>query len=157
MTMVDGSSRTIASLMAGERMAPPDRMTVSDDTSQGRAWTAASNASTRGRAMASPTITRKETCSSATSCHTRAASRWRSGEMTTVPPPNSVQKATQWAVPCMNGQAGSMRPPPLRAASAMSSGFSMPGPPGFPPCSAPKKMSSWRHSTPLGMPVVPPV
>ena len=31
------------------------------------------------------------------------------------------------------------------------------GPPGFPPPSAPKKMSSWRHTTPFGMPVVPPV
>ena len=29
--------------------------------------------------------------------------------------------------------------------------------PGFPPPIAPKKMSSWRHMTPLGMPVVPPV
>ena len=31
------------------------------------------------------------------------------------------------------------------------------GPPGFPPPSAAKKMSSWRHTTPLGRPVVPPV
>ena len=31
------------------------------------------------------------------------------------------------------------------------------GPPGFPPPSAAKKMSSCRHTTPFGSPVVPPV
>ena len=60
--------------------------------------------------------------------------------------------ATQWAAPCMKGGAGSARMSP-RTARATTSGELAAGSAWY---SAARKMSSWRHSTPLGMPVVPP-
>ena len=45
----------------------------------------------------------------------------------------------------------------VSALGPMASGVSIGGPPAFPPPIAPKKMSSWRHTTPFGFPVVPPV
>ena len=77
--------------------------------------------------------------------------------MTTVPPLYSVMNAIQWAVPCMNGHAGRHRVRPACALSAICSGDSMAWPAKSPPPNAPKKMSSWRHMTPFGIPVVPPV
>ena len=81
--------------------------------------------------------------------------RW-SGEITMAPPPCSVLIAIQWAVPCMKGHAGRQRvvPPPAMTRSPMDSGVSS----GVtPPAIAEKRMSSFRHMTPLGIPVVPPV
>ncbi len=77
--------------------------------------------------------------------------------MTTVPPLKSVVNAIQCAVPCMKGHAGRQRVRPAAALSAISSGAAMARPAKSPPPKAPKKMSSWRHMTPFGMPVVPPV
>ena len=59
----------------------------------------------------------------------------------------------------MKGGAGRTFAPPLfLAASTISSrdAFSVPVDRSRPPIE-PMKMSAWRHSTPLGMPVVPPV
>ncbi len=51
---------------------------------------------------------------------TSAGSRvWVRGGMTTVLPPHKALKASQWAAPCMNGGAGIMRTPPLRALSTI--------------------------------------
>ena len=65
-----------------------------------------------------------------------------------------------WPAPCISGAAGSITPgPALSAARSRSasgrSTFSLLYA-SMPPHSA-KKMSSWRHITPFGMPVVPPV
>ena len=78
--------------------------------------------------------------------------------MQMVLPPFMALKASQWPAPCMNGGAGSSRAPPLLAASTTCSRLSHSPPVArFRPPMAPTKMSAWRHSTPLGMPVVPPV
>ena len=58
----------------------------------------------------------------------------------------------------MNGGMASAVTPGRSTRSASSSGRVMWSPEenGSPPPMAAKKMSSWRHSTPLGSPVVPP-
>ena len=69
----------------------------------------------------------------------------------------STLKALNAAVPCMSGAAGTATGPGLvvRARSAWRSCSAPIG--GFAVASSTPKMSSWRHMTPLGMPVVPPV
>ena len=153
-TNIAGSRSTHASFTDGDSTAPPESTTVSGVTSG--AGSRRSKASTSGRAKASPTITRNVTRSCSIRRQSRAGSRCRSGEMTTVPPEYSVPNAIQWAVPCMNGHAG--RPRRWRSReSTISSGLVIGASPRFPPPNTPKKMSSARHITPFGMPVVPPV
>ena len=65
-----------------------------------------------------------------------------------------------WAFPCMSGATTSIGTRPASSVftrPASSSGEVIGGAPQPPPPMAAKKMSSWRHMTPLGMPVVPPV
>jgi hypothetical protein len=72
-----------------------------------------------------------------------------------VPPVFQVRKLIQWPAPCMNGGATRARSPaPERLASVTTSSrvVAVLDPPKH---SA--QASAWRHSTPLGMPVVPPV
>ncbi len=77
---------------------------------------------------------------------------------TTLPPPYSPMNAAHWAAPCINGAAGSIVTiPEASAFFPTCSGVSGGGPYGLPPIIAAKKRSSWRHITPFGMPVVPPV
>ena len=59
----------------------------------------------------------------------------------------------------MNGGVGSATIPDFREPAGSSSGAVMKSPicSGSPPPRLAKKMSSWRHITPLGNPVVPPV
>ncbi len=69
-------------------------------------------------------------------------------------------KAAHWAAPCISGAAVAMvRVPAVSLTrSARASGDA--GGSARPMAErsmAAKKMSSWRHMTPLGMPVVPPV
>ena len=110
-----------------------------------------------GRANASPTITMKLACSRSTSSHSFSASSRCSAGITTAPPLNNAPKAIQCAVPCMNGHAGTHLVRAARQRSAISSGEVIGFPPPPAPPMAPKKTSSWRHMTPLGIPVVPPV
>ena len=77
--------------------------------------------------------------------------------MITLPPLNSALNAIQCAVPCMNGHAGTHLVRGTRQRSAISSGVVIGAPPPLAPPIAPKNTSSWRHITPFGMPVVPPV
>ncbi len=77
--------------------------------------------------------------------------------MITLPPMKSELNAIQCAVPCMNGQIGTQRVRGCRHRSSISSGVAIGAPPPPAPAIAPKKRSTWRHITPLGMPVVPPV
>ena len=76
----------------------------------------------------------------------------------------AIKKAfhiAHWALPCISGPITSMGI--LAAGSsadsrpANSSAEVMGAAPHPPPPMAAKKMSSWRHITPLGIPVVPPV
>ena len=106
-----------------------------------------------GLAKASPTMVRAVTPSRSTVDHTSWGSR-RSGSdwTTTVPPTCHMVSAAQWAAPCMKGGVGSTRGPPRRARSTTAAALAQPR-----GARAARKMSSWRHRTPLGMPVVPPV
>ena len=67
-------------------------------------------------------------------------------------------KVAHWAAPCMSGAADIIAAPPLRDTSTTvsRSGMGSGWPNGRPPMAL-MKMSCWRHKTPLGMPVVPPV
>jgi hypothetical protein len=65
-----------------------------------------------------------------------------------------------WAAPCiMGGITMKTRPPPDAAArSAIVNSLVTRSPvTASMPCPSAKYTSSWRHITPLGMPVVPPV
>ena len=75
-----------------------------------------------------------------------------------MPPPMSiVAMALNNPVPCMSGAAGRLSGPGLVIVPANPS-RSCPGGVGLPAvCSSTRNRSSWRHMTPLGMPVVPPV
>ena len=59
--------------------------------------------------------------------------------------------AFQWAAPCMNGAEGRVRSP-ARVRAVATICCSVPRTP-----SAVARKSPWRHSVPLGRPVVPPV
>ena len=62
------------------------------------------------------------------------------------------------AAPCISGATGNITiDPRVTARSATSSGELTGVPTGSAPPMPAKKMSSWRHITPFGMPVVPPV
>src|SRR5665213_1662751 len=156
-TIRPGSSSASWALVDGDRTAPPEPTAISDDRSN-RSGSAARTSSS-GRAMASPTTTRALARSASTSRQTAAGSKAPPGVVTTVPPPKSVEKANQCPAACMNGGTASAVIPGRSTRSANSSGRVMwlPDANGSPPPMAAKKMSSWRHSTPLGMPVVPPV
>ena len=69
----------------------------------------------------------------------------------TVPPRFHVRKLIQWPAPCMNGGASRAFNPPSAAATTPSS-VSASEPPKHSTLASPL-----RHSTPFGMPVVPPV
>ena len=81
--------------------------------------------------------------------------------MTAVLPSNNVRYTVIWPAPCMNGGMISVTSPLGCAGSIFS--LALVGEvtrslvnTSMPPASA-KYTSSWRHITPLGMPVVPPV
>ena len=109
--------------------------------------------------MASPTICRLRTPSRSTVLHVSTGSTWVGsvGKVMVLPPVKAL-KAAHWAAPCISGATDIMATASLRDASTMSSieANALGWPKGRPPM-APMKMSCWRHSTPLGMPVVPPV
>ncbi len=67
--------------------------------------------------------------------------------------------AIHWPPPCIIGAftMGMARASSAGIRSASSSGFVIGGCPKPPPPRAAKKMSSARHMTPFGTPVVPPV
>ncbi len=112
-----------------------------------------------GRAKASPTTWVMSTFSRSMVRHTSAASsRVVSCWMTTVLPPVKAVKMDHCAAPCIIGGRGRYLPPPPFEASTIASTDANTSlcPKPRPPIAA-TKMSCWRHSTPLGMPVVPPV
>ena len=104
-----------------------------------------------GRANASPTMRSDEHRSRSTVSSRSSGSRCAGWSCTTtVPPASHALIAFQWAAPCMNGGAARARRSEVAArATSWSSD-----------CVTPRhatRKSACRHSTPLGMPVVPPV
>ena len=81
------------------------------------------------------------------------------GKITAVSPPNRHPSVATMAAPWMSG-AGAMRTMPSSPAPARdcahSSASGSPVMKSMPPPSV-RQMSSWRHMTPFGCPVVPPV
>ena len=90
-----------------------------------------------------------------------ATSNLRSASVMTVPPPFIEMNAENWPVPCISGQHTIVRGGfGLAAArSATSAALVAGGTPSSTLPAAPMTLnrSSWRHITPLGIPVVPPV
>jgi hypothetical protein len=116
-----------------------------------------SYASIIGRAIASPVMAMTLTFSCSTSRHTSCASNF--GISTTVLAVNSAPSAAHCAAPCIIGATGNRTSGPPSAPSRASFHSSSTGSlvmKSMPPPST-RHTSSWRHTTPLGMPVVPPV
>jgi hypothetical protein len=136
-------------LTAVESTAPPE----TTKRRRERSYVRASIWSSSGRANGSPTICRAITHSRSQVASTSAGSNrvaW-SGS-TTVPPETNAERAFQWAAPCMKGAAGNVRSDPPRRAAVATMSALVP----VTPRQVARK-SPWRHSTPFGMPVVPPV
>ena len=117
-----------------------------------------SSARSIGLAKASPTITICSTRFLSTDAHSSSASKCADSSVTTVPPAISADRAVNRPVPCISGQAGMLigpRPASLTISmwSARSSGIRTTRA-GF---NRARRSESWRHMTPFGMPVVPPV
>jgi hypothetical protein len=151
-----GSSSMKRSFMDGENSAAVLPIAKSEERSKARAES--SSASIIGRAMASPVIMTMLTPSSSTSSQVRTGSNLA---MRTMRAPRNAPPMTPHCVaPCMRGAMGMLvaAPPAALACSTRSMGVVtrslVTG--SMPPPSA-KKTSSWRHTTPLGIPVVPPV
>ena len=128
----------------------------------------ASSASSIGWAKASPTMAMLLARRRSTSLQSSTASNLREGRLMMLPPVLSTPKLLNWAVPCISGQAATAAPGggrgmspalPVRTRSPASAGVSSGGMPtrALPPAPSTWNRSSWRHITPLGMPVVPPV
>jgi len=150
-----GSRSRKRSLTVGENTAA----VLEIDTSDERSWSApaSSRASTRGRPIASPVIMIPLIRSSPTSCHTRLGSK--RARRTILLPWNAPPITPHWVAPCINGAMGSIVPgwrswARATSASGRSTRVLVVG--SIPPPRA-KKTSSWRHTTPFGIPVVPPV
>ena len=115
--------------------------------------------SSSGRAMASPTTVIDWAFSRSIRSHTSPGSRLRAVGTISVDPALSIMKLAHWAAPCMSGGSTISRNPALSRAFCWISSpecTSIQVPISLPPMAF-MKMSCWRHSTPLGMPVVPPV
>ena len=111
-----------------------------------------------GRAIASPTRLIVSTFSRTTVDHTSCGSIFFCALSTSVLPCSSSISATHCAAPCISGAIG--KPtivPPFFAPSITASGDSNVPPPAISAPMVEWKKSSWRHITPFGMPVVPPV
>ena len=96
-----------------------------------------------------------------TSPSSSATSKWRDPRVTTHPPRFIAMKLENWPVPCINGHAESSTKPGCAGSSRLTSSSTdvAGGTPStaLPPLPSTLNRSSWRHITPLGMPVVPPV
>ena len=84
-TIALGSSARSWSFTAGERIAPPDPTTITDEVSY--VAPGAARASASGRPIASPTTITELQRSRSTVRQMRSGSKWRSQLSTTVPPP----------------------------------------------------------------------
>ena len=118
----------------------------------------ASSASIIGRATASPVIIAALIEWSWTSCQTSSPSNFRC--RTVALPRNHWLSVAICAAPCMSGgiTRKTIWPSDAAACSARENSEATRSPvTASMPWARPKKMSSERHMTPFGMPVVPPV
>ncbi len=144
------------SLIDCEKIAALEPIEMSDERS--RSSCISSRLSASGRAIASPVMPRTFTFSRSISFQICSASNFESS--TVVSPWIKPRMVDTWPAPCISGAAGRLTPGVVlsTARSDSTSGrsiFSLLWA-SMPPHSA-KKMSSCRHITPFGMPVVPPV
>ena len=142
-------------LVAADQITPLDTMTRSDEMSQRSG--SASRALRIGLAKASPTIDIELMRSVSTVSSSSTGSKWRPVIVTTQPPTIRLEMALKNPVPCISGAAGRLRGPGLVTRSVAAPRSS----PGgrrlrLAESRAPNR-SSWRHITPFGSPVVPPV
>ena len=145
------SPRLVSSL----HMTPEETMPSSVDRCQRLG--SRSSASKMGFANASPTIAIVFTLSRSTVSRSSVASNRRDSSVTTEPPTASMLIELNAPVPCMRGQAGRWTGPGpftvfLTPSRPSSSGTRM-----MLPLFNLANRSSWRHMTPFGTPVVPPV
>jgi hypothetical protein len=122
----------------------------------------ASSASSMGVEKASPTITMALASSRSASSQSSTALNRRDGRKAAVPPWLKQISDENCPVPCISGQAindvGRMWSGPwMRSMSSSSEAAGGIPRSALPPAPITLKRSSWRHMTPLGMPVVPPV
>jgi hypothetical protein len=156
MTMLGKRSRNW-SLSDGEKMAAVDDSDRREERSRLRLGSS-SSASTSGRAMASPVIITELAFSASTRRHTSWGSNWLMS--TTLFPTKLWPMTAHWVAPCISGAMGRkvIANPFFRPRATRSSGACARSPDrtSMPPPRA-NSTSAWRHSTPLGRPVVPPV
>ena len=156
MMMALGRTSIKRCLTNGVSNAPPLATTASDDTSA----IPFSMAATKGRAIASPTTVTTETFSRSMVRTTSSASKWSTtvGKTTDCPLVSAVI-TLHWAAPWISGgRIINLVPGPSATLVAISSTESAGSPVMmFRPPKDVMKMSCWRHSTPFGIPVVPPV
>ncbi len=150
-----GLCRSKPRFVSSLHMTPDDTIPSSVGRCQRRG--SLSSASKIGFANASPTIAIVFTFSRSTASRSSVASNRRDSSVTTEPPTASMPIELNAPVPCMRGQAGRWTGP---------GPFTVLRTPSRPPSSGTRMMfplfnlanrSSWRHMTPLGTPVVPPV
>ncbi len=141
--------------VAVDHITPLDTITRNDEMSQ--RCGSASSARRIGLANASPTIDIELMRSACTVSSSSSGSNLLPSIVTTLPPIIRLLNALNNPVPCINGAAGRLRGPGLltrsvAACRSCSGGRRL----RFAASSAPNR-SSWRHITPFGIPVVPPV
>lgn len=150
-----GSSARNWPRTVSDRIAP-ELLTLNSEE-QSVPWSGPASASTSGRSMASPTSDTQVTRSRSTVRSTSSGTYLRC--RTTFWPKWKAMNAVRVEVPCISGGVGKNTRPssPAATRSASSCGRRTGSPVGAPPPIPEKNRSSWRHITPLGMPVVPPV
>ena len=117
----------------------------------------ASSARRIGLAKASPTMAMLVTASRSMVSSSSTASKVRPCSVTTEPPAESVDSPGKLPVPCICGHAGRNRAPGSAYQPRMSSTVPSSGKALARVALSFTTRSSWRHMTPFGMPVVPPV
>ena len=142
-------------LVSAAQMTPLDTMTRSEEMSQRSG--SASSALRIGLANASPTMEMLLTLSRWIVSSSSTGSKWRPCMVMTAPASTRFHIALKAPVPCISGAAGRLRGPGLAMRSSNSAQPGTAGSGRFEGASRLPTMSSWRHITPLGMPVVPPV
>ena len=147
--------RSRPSLLSFDHITPDDTMTLSDEMSHRSG--SASRARRIGLANASPTIDVELTPYCCTVSRNSSASKCRPVIVVTQPPTIRLLMALKSPVPCMSGAPGMLRGPGRLTRSSMALRSCSGGIRLRLLASSTPKRSSWRHITPFGIPVVPPV
>ena len=130
-------------------------MTRSDEMSH--RFGSASRVRKMGLANASPTIDMELIWYFSMVSRSSVGSNFRPGMVTMHPATIKLLMALNKPVPCMSGAAGKLRGPGLVDRSPIGSPSGTGGSRFLLVLSSVKNKSSWRHMTPFGIPVVPPV